>query len=442
MLPSWLSSAIAPRFWRLALVNILSNVMVPVAGLVDVAFLGHLTEVRHLAGVALATVLFDFLYWSFGFLRMSTTGLTAQASGRADAERVVLIGVRHWLVALGLGVALVLLQWPLREVGFALMSATPAVKEAGRQFFDVLIWAAPATLINFVLVGWFLGREQSGRVLALTAVNGLANIVFDYLFIVQWHWQSAGAGAATATSQYLALAVGMVFALGQVGPKELRRAAPFLFDAKELKAIFQLNRDLFIRTFALVSAFALFTNLGAALGTDIVAANAVLLQVVTVGAYFVDGFALATESLAGYFKGEGNPGKLRELLWLSGTASFTSGLGFALVFVVLPGPLFALLSNQPAVLDQLGSFVPWLLPVMAIGSIAWMLDGYFLGLTESRVLRTTTLVAVVCFLPFAWFAWHYHSPHLLWLALAAFMAGRAIPLALCVSATLTRSQPT
>ena len=148
------------RFWRLAAVNIISNLMVPLASLVDVAFLGHLTEIRHLAGVAIATVLFNYIYWTFGFLRMGTTGITAQARGRGDTNAVILTLLRNGAIALAISIIILLLQQPLREIGFSLLRAEPDVLAAGRAYYNALIWGTPATLLNFVLLGWFLGKEQ------------------------------------------------------------------------------------------------------------------------------------------------------------------------------------------------------------------------------------------------------------------------------------------
>ena len=174
------------RFWQLALVNVISNLMVPLASLVDVAFLGHLTEIRHLAGVAIATVLFNYIYWTFGFLRMGTTGLTAQARGRGDTQVEILILLRNSAIALVIGTIILCLQQPLREIGFNLLQADPEVLQAGRAYYNALIWGAPATLINFVLFGWFLGREQGKGVLLMSLVNNGANIALDYLFVVRW----------------------------------------------------------------------------------------------------------------------------------------------------------------------------------------------------------------------------------------------------------------
>ncbi|WP_218081315.1 guanitoxin biosynthesis MATE family efflux transporter GntT [Anthocerotibacter panamensis] len=425
------------RFFRLAVVNILSNLMVPLAGLIDTAFLGHLVALHPLAGVALATLLFDYLYWSFGFLRMGTTGTTAQAMGREDAQEALLSGLRNWLLGLGLGLGILFLQYPLREAGFALLRATPDVIASGRAFYNAYIWAAPATLLNFVLVGWFLGREQSGRVLVLTALSATANIALDYLFIVHWGYESAGAGWATALSQYLMFIVGMIFVLQQVRWQQIRAVAARIPEPKAMKAAFVLNRDLLVRTFVLVSVFAVFTNLGSALGTEVLVTNAVLMQVFTLGAYFIDGLAFATESLAGFFKGQGKVQELPRLLRLSGLSSLGIGLGFALFFNLLPGPLFQLITDHVAVLGRLKQYVLWMIPVLGIGSVAFMLDGYFLGLTESDSLRRGTLTAALFgFAPVAFAAWYWQSSQLLWLALVLFMVGRVIALGRQVPLTL------
>ena len=425
------------RFFRLASVNILSNLMVPLAGLVNVAFLGHLVEIRHLAGVAIATVLFNYIYWTFGFLRMGTTGTTAQAVGRSDHEAVLLTGLRNGVLALGLGHIILFLQHPLRELGFALLSAAPEVKSSGIAYYNTLIWGAPATLLNFVLLGWFLGREQSSRVLVLSAVGNGANVALDYLFIVRWGWESAGAGLSTAASQYLMLLVGMILVCRELRFGQVQAIAGRILDPLALRAAFALNGDIFVRTFALVSTFALFTNLSSFLGTVVLATNTLLLQVVTLAAYFIDGLAFATESFAGIFRGKGASEQLAPLVQISGTASLSLGLAFALVFVLLPGPLFGLLTNHKEVIDRIDSYVLWLLPVLGFGSVAYMLDGYFLGLTEGRILRRASLTAtLVGFVPVAVAAWQFQSSHMLWLALALFMAARVVTLGMQLPRTL------
>ena len=425
------------RFFRLAIANIISNLMAPLAGIVDMAFLGHLAEIRHLAGVALATVLFNFIYWSFGFLRMGTTGMTAQAAGRQADREVLLIALRNGGIALGLGLLILLLQIPIRALGFSLLSATPEIKLSGQAFYDARIWGAPAVLINLVLIGWFLGREKGSWVILLSLVGNSGNVLLDYLFIVQWGWASAGAGWATATSQYLMLGVGLVLVAREIPWRTIKVAILQLWDAAAFKALFQLNRDILIRTFALVSSFALFTNLSSALGVQVLAANTLLLQIVTLGAYFIDGLAFATQSLAGRFHGSGDRQQLTALVKLSGGASLALGIVFALAFALFPRPLFSLLTNHAEVLEQADRYVWWLLPVLGFGSVAYMLDGYFLGLTAGRALRNSTVLATGGgFLPIAIVAWNLQNPQLLWLALTLLMATRAITLGVVAPETL------
>jgi len=426
-----------PRFFRLAIVNVLSNLMVPLAGLISVAFLGHLVEIRHLAGVTLSTVLFNYIYRTLGFLRMGTTGTTAQAVGREDSDAVLLTGLRNGLLALALGVAIVILRHPLQELGFALLNASPDVKSSGEAYYSTRIWGAPATLLNFVLIGWFLGREQSGKVLVLSVVGNGANVLLDYLYIVRWGWESAGAGLATAVSQYLMLLVGMIFVAREVPFKEVQAVAGQILDTSALKAVFALNGDIFLRTLAFISTFAIFTNLSSALGTIMLAETALLLQVLTLAIYFIDGLAFATESLAGIFYGKGSKQPLAALLRISGGTSLILGLTIALVFVLFPEPLFGLLTNHSDVLDCIDIYVPWLLPVLGFGSIAFILDGYFLGLAEGSIIRNAALTAsLLGFVPIAIAAWHFQSSHLLWLALSFFMVARVVTLAVQVPKTL------
>ena len=416
------------RFWRLAGVNILSNLMVPLASLVDTAFLGHLTEIRHLAGVAIASVLFNYIYWTFGFLRMGTTGVTAQARGRGEADLIVVTLLRNAAIALGIGIIILVLQQPIREVGFTLLRAEPEVLEAGRAYYNALIWGAPATLLNFVLFGWLLGKEQVGLVLVLSLVSKGTNIVLDYVFIVLWQQQSAGAGAATAISQFVTLILGLILIWREL-PK--RPWQPGIFELSALKATFALNKDILIRTLALISTFAVFTNLSATMGTGILASNTLLLQVVTLAAYFIDGIAFATESIAGNLQGQGASHQLISLLKLAGGSSLVAGVSFAIAFSLFPQFLFSLLTNHSEVITQINNYVWWLLPILSFGSIAYMLDGYFLGLTAGKILRQSTLIAALLgFAPVAIAAWYFQVNHFLWLALTLFMMFRSITLGL------------
>jgi MATE family multidrug resistance protein len=422
------ASDLERRFLRLTAVNVLSNLSVPLAGLVDTAMLGHLDEIRFLAGVALGSILFDYVYWTFGFLRMGTTGLTAQAVGRGDRQATFGVLYRFGLLAVSLGAAIVLLQLPLREGGFAVLAGTAEVESAGRAYFDARIWGAPATLANFVLLGWFLGREEPRRALWMTLAANLTNIALNYLFIVRLGWAARGAGLATMLGQYAALGAGVAMLL------RVPRRAPWrlgrVLRGEAWGSLFRLNRDLILRTLCLISAFAVFTNLSSVLGTVLLAANAILLRVLNMTAYVIDGGAFATETLAGRMLGARDRRGLRRLHALS----LGFGLAFAACALALlfsaPRAFYGLLTSHGDVVETALRFGPWLVPTLVLGSLAYMYDGMFLGLTDGRTLRNAMLLSFVgVFVPLAGAAWLLRDNHWLWGALAAFMAARAVTLA-------------
>ncbi|RMF63879.1 MAG: MATE family efflux transporter, partial [Cyanobacteria bacterium J069] len=335
---------------------------------------------------------------------------------------------------------ILLLQLPLREIGFTLLSATPEVKLAGRDYYNAMIWGAPATLLNLVWMGWFLGRGRGRAVLLLSLVSNGVNVVLNYWLIVRLGWASAGAGAATALSQCAMLAVALVLLSREVSGNRVRAIAPQIWNAAALKSLFLLNGNIVIRTFALVTTFALFTNLSAAMGTTVLAANTLLLQIVTLAAYFIDGLAFATETYAGQFHGSGDGSRLRALAELSAALSLGLGLAIALLFALLPQPLFRLLTHHADVLDGVRQSVWWLLPLLGFGSLAYMLDGYFLGITAGDILRKSALVSsFVGFAPLAAIAWQTQSNSLLWLALTCFMATRMVTLGLALRLALRES---
>lgn len=415
------------RFFRLTALNILANVAVPLAGLVDTAMLGHLEDIRFLAGVALASVIFDLLYWSFGFLRMGTTGVTAQALGRGDTAEVHLTLYRGVAFGVAAGLLLWLLRSPLEDLGFLLLSGEAGVEAAGRDYFGARIWAAPATLVNFAFLGWFLGREESGRALALTLTAALSNVGLNYLFIIRLGWTAFGAGVATALSQVLMLGLALGLFFQRSGRTPWRWSQ--VLDRDRLAAFFRLNRDILVRTLCLVGAFAVFTNFSSILGTGVLAANAILLRIQNLAAYLIDGAAFATESLAGIFRGADRPGELRRVIRLA----MATGVAFSLVFLgglaVAPARVLGLLTSHGDVIATGRTFAPWLWPVLVLGAVAFVYDGLFLGLTAGRALRNTMLLSSLgVFVPLAMWAVVRESNHLLWLSMAAFMAARAASL--------------
>jgi MATE family multidrug resistance protein len=415
------------RFFRLALVNILSTVTVPLVGLVDTAMLGHLPDIRFLAGVALASLVFDFLYWTLGFLRMTTTGMTAQAFGRSDRDEVALVLQRSFAVALVLGAALLALQLPLREICFGLLSGEPGVELAGRDYFNARIWGAPAVLCSLVLMGWFLGREQSRHVLVMALVGNLGNVVLNYVFIIRLELAASGAGLASMISQYVMLAVGWAIYRRQRRPGAWRWSR--VLDRKGLATMFRLNRDVLLRTLCLIGSFALFVNSSSILGTLWLASNSILLRLQSLASYFIDGAAMASESLAGIFRGQNDPGAIRRLFRLSLVTGLVLSVGFLALLLAGKRFVLELLTSHADVVQASSDYLPWLVPVLLFGSLAYMYDGLFLGLTEGRRLRNAMLISTfLVFVPLCWTALWMGSNHGLWASMALFMLARTLTL--------------
>jgi MATE family multidrug resistance protein len=424
------------RFYRLASISVLANMMVPLAGLVDIAFLGHLTDIRHLAGVILATILFDYLYRVLKFMRSSTNAITAQAVGKNDDKAVVLAGLRSGLIALLVGLIIVLLQYPLQKIGFFILSGSSDIESAGVDYFYARIWGAPAVLLNFVLFGWFLGREMNWVMLLMSIVGNGSNVLLDYLMISKWGWASAGAGLATALSQYLALIVGLIWMFFTIPWQAVPAAIQELFDWVALKETFALKGNILIRFLVLISVYSIFTNLSATMGTTVLAQNGLLLQIALLSQFTIQGVGVTMQTLTANFKSKGNTQQIIPLLIVSLVTSVVIALGFAGTSIFFPDQVFGLLTNHTEVNQEINQYTIWLLPILVITAITFMLEGYFIGLKEGATLRNTVLLSfVVGFIPLLIAAWYFHNNHLLWSTLLSYMTSNMILLGISVPGT-------
>jgi MATE family multidrug resistance protein len=409
------------RFYRLAFTNILSSIVVPLSGLIDLAYLGHLPDIRYLAGVSLATILFSYLYRVLNFLRSSSNGMTAQAVGTDDPEAILLVLLRNGLIALGIGTLILILQYPLQQVGFTFLVGATEVKDAGLDYFQARIWGAPAVLLNFVLVGWFFGRELNIFVVLISVVESLTNVVLDYLFIIRWGWASTGAGLTTAISQYVALFIGLIIVCFHIDWSIVSGVIPKVLDWSAIKATFKLNGDMLVRSLAVVSTFAIFTELSSAMGTEILAENSVLIQAAAFNMFVVQGVGFATQSLTGNFKGQGTLQQLQPLLTVSLLTSFLLSIPIAILYILFPETIFGLLTNHTEVTENISDYVRWLLPFQGFFAVNVILEGFFGGLTAGRTLRNSAVISFAGgFMPIAITGWYFHSNHLLWLAMILF----------------------
>ena len=410
---------------------LITTLTTPLLGLVDTAVMGRMPDAKWLGAVALSTVIFNFLFWSFGSLRMSTVGLSAQALGAGDLVEQKAGLLRPFLAGLGIGGLLIIVQGPLFRTGLWLMGATGALSDLARDYAGVRIFAAPLTLANYALVGWFLGRGQTRVTLVLQVLINLVNIALSLLLVLVWGLGIKGVALATVLAEgagFLAgviLAARTLFTLGTLAAKNDWAA---ILDSERLRALLQVNGDIFIRSACLTLAFGLFSALSAGLGPNTLAANTVLLQFVTLSAHILDTFAHVAEILAGQAKGARNfalfdAAVRQSSFWAAGTAVLLTLLFW------LCGPAFLpVLTNLADVQDAAKAVLHWVVFSPLAGVASYQLDGIFIGTTRTKALRNAMLQSLSLYALLAVGLRYFFGNGGLWLAFTAFFIFRAVTL--------------
>lgn len=417
------------RIWTLAWPIILSNITVPLLGLVDTAVVGHLADPRYLAGVTLGATLFSFLYWGFGFLRMGTTGLTAQAVGREDASEVRNLLGQSLLLAAGIGALLILLSGPLIALGLHLLDGSELATLLAADYANIRILSAPAVLANYAILGWFLGQQNSRVTLAILVLTNSVNIALDLLFVVGLSMTVDGVAWATVIADYTALAFGTWLVRRQLTLLQGHFLRERLLRLAAYTQLLQVNANLFIRTLGLLFAMAFFTSRGAVQGDTVLAANAVLMQFIMLISYALDGFAHAAEAITGRAVGRRRWDEfataVRAAAWFSLITASTAALAFALGGHYL----IALLTGLPEVRATAGLYLPWMVAMPLIAVWSYLLDGIFIGATAIREMRNSIFIALVVYLVLWWVAQRVapsgYENHALWLAFLAFAMVRS-----------------
>ena len=410
---------------------VLSNVTTPLLGIVDTAVIGQLGDPKYIGGVALGALIFTSVYWTFGFLRMGTTGLTAQARGAADEPELRAALGRALLIALLGGGLLIALQWPLRFISFALLDGTAEVEALARSYFDIRIWSAPAALANYALLGWFIGLERARTALLLQVfLNGL-NIGLDFWFVAGLGWGVAGIAAGTLLAELSAALLGVIVALRYL--RKSRKSEGGQWDWRRIMArapllrTIAINRDIFIRTVALLAAFAWFTAQSAKAGNVVLAANAILLQFVSVSAYFLDGFAFAAEVFVGKAIGARDPRALLAAVRLSGIWAAAMAILISLAYLLSGAVIIDLLTIDPDVRGMGREFLGWAVAMPIVSVWCFLLDGIFIGATRGPEMRNASLASTGIFL-LLWWALLPLGIDGLWLAFLLFNVARAVTL--------------
>jgi MATE family, multidrug efflux pump len=417
------------RVFLLAIPLILSNLTQPLLSTVDTILSGHLPGPAALGGVAVGGIFFNAIFWSFGFLRMATTGLVAQSHGAEDEDQLLHHFGRAFLTALLIGGLILLFQGPLISVSLALLGASPDVRQNAQIYCGIRIWSAPASLANYTILGYLLGRQRARTALLLQAVINVVNVAIALALVLGLHWGVAGIATATVTAEWTGclLGLGIMLAHG-VHPRRLRWSE--IMHGPSLRHLFALNRDILLRALSLVAAYAWFTRTGARSGDAILAANAVLLNFHMIAAYALDGFANAAETLVGAAIGAGRREDYRAILKASCSSAFIVAALISLLYLVFGKEIIAVYTNQAPVRLLAAKFLPWavVLPIVAVWS--FLLDGVFVGATCASALRDSMLISFVGFMVLAKVLSSPFGNHGLWCALLAFMALRAITLGL------------
>ena len=425
------------QLWCLAGPLMIANLSTPLLGLVDSAIMGHLESPAYLGTVALGGMIFNFIFWGLGFLRMGTTGVIAQAFGQQNTFEINAILQRTLLLALLLACLILLSQEYIIALSMQLIESTQAIKALTETYFTVRIWSSPATLINYVLIGLFIGLQKTKASLAIVISSNLTNIILDIFLVVILKQGIAGLALATVLSEYTGMITGL-FLLRKALPHHynfwatIERSA---FSLEKIKSQLTINNNLFIRTLCLIFTFSFFISQSAKYGPVILAANTLLMHFQSLMAFVLDGFAHATEALVGKTLGQKNQNLIRQILNTATLWSCAMAVFFSVLYLLMGDLFIKTLTDLIAVRSTSSIYLPWLIITPLISVWCYLLDGIFIGATWSQYMRNTMIFSTFfCFLP----AWYFSQPlgnHGLWFSLLIFMFVRGLSMALILKKT-------
>ena len=414
------------RILHLAIPSIVSNITVPLLGLVDVTIMGHLGATAYIGAIAVGGLLFNILYWNFGFLRMGTSGLTSQAYGRKDKEAEIRVLVQAVSVGLFSALAMLILQYPIERLAFRLLDTSAEVEQYAVTYFRICIWGAPAVLAQYGFTGWFIGMQNSRYPMYIAIVMNVINIVCSSCFVFLFGMKVEGVALGTVVAQYSGVI--MAWWLWFYNYKELRGRITFKGSLQliAMRRFFAVNRDIFLRTLCLIGVTTFFTSTGARQGDVILAVNTLLMQLFTLFSYIMDGFAYAGEALSGRYVGACNLVQLKRAV----KALFGWGVGLSLVFTLLYGiggeNFLGLLTNDTVVIETAGRYFYWVLAIPLAGFAAFLWDGILIGATATRFMLWAMFVASGSFFVIYYCFSGATNNHTLWLAFLVYLALRGI----------------
>ncbi len=410
----------------LAVPNILTNLSVPLLSSVDTAVVGHLDKTYYLGAIAVGSMIFNFIYWMFGFLRMGTTGFTSQAVGKKDEKEIIHNLLRPAIIALAFALLIIVLQYFIALVAFSVLDASAQVEKYASQYFYIRIYAAPATLLIYVFHGWFLGMQNARYPLILLISVNILNVVANLFFIYVVGMKSEGVAYGTVVAQYSGLLLALFLFFAKYKKLLNRYSVKEILNISKLKDFYQVNGNIFIRTLALLFVLSFFTAESASFGDNILAANTILMQMWIVISYAVDGFAFAAESIVGKMIGAGE--KLHLKLTVKYLFAWGLGIGifFTLGYLFFGEIIIKIFTDNKTVITIALEFIGWTIAMQIINSIGFIWDGIYLGATKTKAMRNSMLIStLLVFLPIYYATKGILGNHSLWFALTLFMIVRA-----------------
>ena len=411
---------------QIAVPSIVSNITVPLLGMIDVAIVGHMGSAVYIGAVAVGSMIFNLIYWLFGFLRMGSSGLTAQALGRRDLTEVVRLLLRSLAIAFGIALVLLVFQVPLKALMFWLIGPTADVIPSATTYFYIVVWGAPASLGLFSLTGWYIGMQNTRIPMLISITQNVINILVSLMLVYGFGMRIEGVALGTVIAQYAGflMAVGLLFRhYGRLRRYLVLRGT---FVRVAMSRFFHVNRDIFLRTLCLVMVNLFFTAAGARHGAVILSVNTVMMQLYLFFSYFMDGFAYAGEALGGRYYGAGNRTAFRETLHhLFGWAVVVTVL-YTLLYVVGGQTIVGILTDEPQVVATSRDYLWWVWLIPVAGAAAFIWDGVFIGMTATRGMLVSSLVSALLFFVIYGLTADILKNHGLWLAMVVYLAMRGV----------------
>jgi MATE family multidrug resistance protein len=407
----------------------LSNVTEPMIGLVNAAVIGQLPEPYYIGAITVGALIFNFIFWGFGFLRLGTGGLSAQATGRGDKDELVAVLMRALMIALVVGLALIALSPLIGRFAFSVIEGSAEVESHAAIYFHIRVFSAPFALVNFCLLGWFVGQGKARVAFLIQIVLNLTNMVFSIVFVLGFAMTSDGVAFAALLAEAVAAILGLAIAWRWLRAMHARFDRAAVFDRARLWRTLVINRDIMIRTVCLVFVFAFFTARGAKAGDVMVSSNAILMHFFDTAAFLIDGFAFATEALVGQAVGARDRLRFDTAVRISSLWAFGVGL-LTFATILFGGPFFIdAMAVNPDVRETARHYLLWAALAPLIGVACFQYDGIFTGATQTADMRNMTVLSMIAFL----IAWAVLEPrygnHGLWAAMIVFFTARGVSFA-------------